>query len=192
MAGEPKLEIVELRTDDDLMERVAARDASAFRELVERYSLRPYRVAWRMLGDPVEAEDVAQEALLRLWDQATRWQWGRAGVAAWLARVATNLSCDRLRRRKFLADDAVPEVEDQSPLADQLIETDQRTSRALAAVGALPERQKAAIILTYYEDFSNQMAADALQMNIKAFESLLQRARASLRATLADMKGDGA
>jgi RNA polymerase sigma factor (sigma-70 family) len=177
-------------SDDSLMARVATRDSTAFRCLVERHRERPYRVAWRMLGDASAAEDIAQECLLRLWDQAVRWQAGQAGVSAWLTRVATNLCLDQLRRRKFSSGEEVPDRADEAPLADAIIEADERSALAAAAVAALPERQRAAIILTYYEEFSNQMAADSLDMNIKAFESLLLRARTALRSALADLKGE--
>ena len=179
-------------TDDALMARAAERDSAAFRSLVERHGERPYRIAWRMLGDQSEAEDIGQEALLRLWDQAGKWQAGQAGVSPWLARVATNLCLDRLRRRRFASDEEVPERADATPLADAQIEAEQRRRMAASAVQGLPERQRAAIILTYYEEFSNQMAADTLDLNIKAFESLLLRARAVLREALADLKGEGA
>lgn len=179
-------------TDDALMARAAARDAAAFRVLIERHGERPYRIAWRMLGDQTEAEDIGQEALLRLWDQAGRWQVGQAGVSAWLARVATNLCLDKLRRRRFGSDEEVPDRADETPLADAQIEAEQRRSAAAAAVQRLPERQRAAIILTYFEEFSNQMAANTLDMNIKAFESLLMRARAALRDSLACLREDDA
>ncbi len=177
--------------DDALMARAAVRDADAFRHLVERHSQRPYRLAWRMLGDQAEAEDIAQEVLLRLWHHAHEWQAGQAGVSAWLARVATNLCLDRIRRRKFVSDDEGPERVDDTVLADEGMIAEQRKLKAQAAIQALPDRQRAAIILTYYEEFSNQMAADSLEMNIKAFESLLVRARTALRTALADLKGDG-
>ncbi len=178
------------KSDDALIADAAARDGDAFRVLIDRHGARPYRLAWRMLNDPIEAEDVAQEALLRLWDKAGEWRAGEAGVAAWLVRVATNLCLDRLRRRKFSSDEEVPERVDDAPLADALIEEDQAKARAIAAVQSLPERQRAAIVLTYYEDVSNQMAAQMLDMNIKAFESLLLRARAALREALADLNGE--
>ena len=129
---------------------------------------------------------------MRLWDQAGRWQAGQAGVSAWLARVATNLCLDRLRRRRFGSDEEVPERADETPLADAQIEAEQRRNAAAAAVQRLPERQRAAIILTYYEEFSNQMAANTLDLNIKAFESLLMRARAALRDGLAHLREDDA
>jgi RNA polymerase sigma factor (sigma-70 family) len=171
-------------SDDALMARVALRDGAAFRTLVEAHAARPHRIAYRMLGDAAEAEDIAQEALLRLWNEAPRWQTGRAGVSAWLGRVATNLCLDRLRRRKFVSDEAVLERVDETPGADEAMYEERLRARTVAAVQALPDRQRAAIILTYYEDYSNMAAAGALDMNIKAFESLLLRARTALRMAL--------
>jgi RNA polymerase sigma factor (sigma-70 family) len=170
--------------DDALMARVALRDGAAFRTLIDAHGARPHRIAYRMLGDASEAEDIAQEALLRLWNQAPKWQAGGAGVSAWLGRVATNLCLDRLRRRKFASDEAVPEHADDAPGADEAMDEARLRARTVAAVQALPDRQRAAIILTYYEEHSNMAAAGALDMNIKAFESLLLRARTALRAAL--------
>lgn len=170
--------------DDALMAQVAARSGDAFRALAGLYGEIPYRIGWRMLGDATEAEDIAQEAMLRLWDQAPRWRAGGAGIAAWLKRVAMNLCLDRLRRRKFGSDDAVPDRADESPLADSMMEEAQLAARTKAAIGTLSEHQRAAIVLTYYEELSNMAAAETLAMNIKAFESLLLRARSSLRKAL--------
>lgn len=168
-------------SDDQLMARVAARDSDALRLLADRHADLPWRIAYRMLADRAEAEDVAQEALLRLWQYADRWQAGGSGVAAWLTRVATNACLDRLRRRRFVGDDAVPERADESPLADAVIEEDEVRTAVADCIEALPDRQRAAIVLTYYEERQNQMAAGILDMQLKGFESLLFRARASLR-----------
>ena len=177
------------RADDDtLMARVALRDGEAFRALVEGHAAKAHRIGWRMLGDATEAEDVAQEAMLKLWEQADKWQAGGAGVGAWLNRVATNLCLDRLRRRRFTSDADVPERIDESPLADVQMDEVAMRLRAMAAVQALPDRQRAAIVLTYYEDCSNMAAAEILDMNVKAFESLLLRARQALKATLCDLR----
>lgn len=170
--------------DDELMIRIAARDAAAFRVAVDAHAARAHRIAYRMLADPVEAEDVAQETMLRLWDHAGRWRAGGPGIAAWMARVASNLCLDRLRKRRFKSDEAVPERADETPLADAEIEAEQTRARTVAAVQALPDRQRAAIVLTYYEELSNLSAAEALEMNIKAFESLLLRARQALKKAL--------
>ena len=168
-------------SDDALMARVAARDADALRLLADRHAEIAWRIAYRMLNDAAEAEDVAQEAMLRLWQFAERWQAGGTGVAAWLTRVATNACLDRIRRRRFVGEDAIPERADESPLADEAIEQDEVRSAVAGCIEALPERQRAAIVLTYYEERQNRMAAEILAMQVKAFESLLFRARASLR-----------
>ena len=171
-------------SDDALMPRVAARDVVAFRMLIDAYATRAHRIAWRMLGDGTEAEDIAQEAMLRLWSGAATWKAGGAGVSAWIARVAMNMCLDRLRRRKFSSDEDAPDRADPAAGADEMIDEERLRQRTVAAIAALPERQRAAIILTYYEEQSNIMAAQTLDMNIKAFESLLLRARHALRVRL--------
>lgn len=172
--------------DDALMRRVAARDGDAFRQLAEMHAARPHRIAWRMLGDGTEAEDVAQEAMLRLWRDAGSWRPGGSGVAAWLTRVATNLCLDRLRKRARISGEDVPERADEAPLADALIEVDEARGAVIAAMDRLPERQRAAVVLTYYEELPNADAAAMLEMNIKAFESLLLRARRALKDMLVE------
>jgi len=184
--------------DAALAARLAARDAAALREVIACHAAALHRVAYRMTGDAHEAEDIVQEAVLRLWDQApkiaARHPVGSqaAGVlrlGGWLQRVVTNLAIDRLRRTRRLSDGEVPDSADEAPLADTLIEAGERDSRARALVLALPERQRAAIVLTYYEELPNAEAAGAMDMNIKAFESLLHRARAALRQAFAS-QGD--
>lgn len=170
--------------DDALMARLVARDAAAFRVVVGRHAIAIRRIGYRMLGDTAEAEDVAQEALARLWEHAARWNPGGPGIGAWLHRVAVNACLDRLRKRRFVSDGEVPDRIDEAPLADTLIERGQQRAVVVACVSALADRQRAAIVLTYYEGMPNIMAADALDMNIKAFESLLHRARRSLHELL--------
>ncbi len=174
--------------------QLAARDAAGLRAVIARHGPALHRVAYRMTGDTHEAEDIVQEALLRLWDHApaiaARHPQGseaaaRLRLGGWLQRVVTNLAIDRLRRARRLAGGEVPDEEDDAPLADALIEAGERANLARALVLALPERQRAAIVLTYYEELPNAEAAEAMDMNIKAFESLLHRARSALRQVLA-------
>ena len=172
------------RDDDALMARVACRDHAAFRMLVDAHASVPHRIAWRMMDDADEAEEIAQEALLRLWEHAGRWQGHGSGVAAWLTRVAVNLSLDRLRKRRFTSGEEADDRADDSPLADSAIDASRLAETTRACIAMLPDRQRAAIILTYYEDLPNQMAAEHLEMNVKAFESLLLRARRGLRDAL--------
>ena len=173
------------RDDDAVMTRIAARDAVAFARVVDANAAMLHRIAYRMVGDRAEAEDVAQEALLRLWSTAERWRPGQAGIAAWLTRVAVNQCLDRLRRRRFASDEAVPDRADDAAGADDLAETESLRRLAVAALGDVSERHRAAIVLTYYEELPNAAAAEALEMNVKAFESLLLRARSAMRAALA-------
>jgi RNA polymerase sigma factor (sigma-70 family) len=175
--------------DDALMARVLRRDASAFRGVVNAHAAMLHRIAYRMIGDASEAEDLAQEALARLWQHAGRWQPGGPGIAAWLTRVTMNLCLDRLRKRRFASDEAVPERADETPLAPDRIVAEQQRLRVVAAIGALADNQRAAIVLTYYEDQANAAAAATMDMNIKAFESLLLRARGALKRALCDEAG---
>ncbi|MBA3898073.1 MAG: sigma-70 family RNA polymerase sigma factor [Sphingomonadaceae bacterium] len=184
--------IAEPEGDDALMARIVRRDASAFRSVIDGHAATLHRIAWRMTGDAAEAEDVAQETLLRLWQHAARWQAGGTGVAAWLHRVAVNLCLDRLRKKRFASDQEAPERVDESPAAPETIDEERRRARVVAAIGALPDRQRAAIVLTYYEDQPNALAAEAMEMNIKAFESLLLRARGALARALDGERGGAA
>src|SRR3954469_14468958 len=115
----PARETQAAETDDAVMARIAGRDSLAFSRVVEAQVGMLHRVAYRMLGDGAEAEDVAQETLLRLWASADRWRPGQAGIAAWLTRVAVNLCLDRLRRRRFSSDAEVPDRPDASPGAEE-------------------------------------------------------------------------
>jgi len=175
---------VAAQSDDDLMLLVAKQDSAAFRLLVERHAEIPFRIACRMVKDPAEAEDIAQEALLRLWNNASKWSGGGSGVAAWLSRVATNMCIDRLRKKRRTSDEEAPDRADDAPLADALMDNERQEIAVKDCIEKLGDRQRAAVILTYYEEQSNLAAADNLEMKIKGFESLLFRARASLRDCL--------
>lgn len=171
-------------SDGALLTRVARGDAVAFRRLVERHAAPLHRLAWRLLADTAEAEDVVQEAFARLWTGAPGFRPGEAQPGAWLRRVARNLCLDRLRRRRFQADDAVPERVDPAPDAPERLDAGRIGAQVAAALAGLPDRQRAALVLTYYEELPNAAAAEALDMHLKAFESLLFRARAALRRQL--------
>lgn len=171
--------------DAALMRRVASGDAEALGLISERYTPMLFSVAWRMLGDAAEAEDVVQEAITRVWVKASGWTPVGGGLGGWLRRIATNLCLDRKRKQAFVSDEDVPERADESPAADALIDEDRRRQAVAAAMQALPDRQRAAIVLTYYEGASNAEAAATLGLGVKALESLLVRARQGLSRNLA-------
>lgn len=170
--------------DVALMAAVGEGSAEAFRVLVERYTPQLYRLAARMLGDGFEAEDVVQECFTRLWQNAPRWQPSGAGLIGWLHRVAMNLCLDRKRRFRVIITPDVPDCADPAPLADAMIEADQARFAVADALAALPARHRAALVLCYYEGLSNARAAEVLDLNIKALESLLFRARRLMRERL--------
>jgi RNA polymerase sigma-70 factor (ECF subfamily) len=167
-----------------LMTRVAAGDAPAFERLVTMHTPMVHRVAWRMLGDAVEAEDVVQETFVKLWVNAKGWTPAGGGLGGWLRRISTNACLDRLRRPRFLTDQGLPERADEAPNADLVIDAERRRAAIASSIQALPDRQRAAIVLTYYEGVPNAEAASILGIHIKALESLLVRARQALTQSL--------
>lgn len=177
--------------DDTLMALQAGGDGAAAAELAGRHTRRVLAVAQRMLGgDLAEAEDVAQEAMLRLWRTAPDWQPGRARVSTWLYRVAANLCTDRLRRRRQVALDAVAEPMDETPGVEARLMADDRMSALQAALDTLPERQRLAVVLRHIEGASNPEIAEALDTSVEAVESLTARGRRALTALLAPARND--
>lgn len=170
-------------TDHELMLLVAQRDVTAYRELVARYLNFCTRFAERMVGSRHDAEDIAQEACLKIWNEAPRWQ-PKAKFSTWLYRVMFN-SCIDYKRKVIplpLADES--SIMDESLSADELINQEQNSKRVQQALHKLPERQRAAIVLSYYEEFNNQQAAETLDMQLNAFQQLLFRARQNLKSEL--------
>ena len=171
--------------DAELIDRVGRGDAAATRLLVAAKLPLVVGLATRMLRDPTEAEDVAQEAFVRTWRTAPRWQPGQAKFDTWLHTVVLNLCRDRLRRRREVASNAVPEIVDPAPGAEAGLLEAARARDVADAIAALPERQREAILLVHYQDLSGVEAAKALEVSAEALESLLARGRRTLRARLA-------
>lgn len=164
-----------------LLIRVGRGDPVAARAMVAHKLPRLLALATRMLGDTTEAEDVAQESLVRLWRQAARWRSGEARIDTWLHRVVLNLCYDRLRKRREIVIETVPDRPDPGPAPDAGLHEADTTGQVAAALQALPERQREAIVLHYYEELSNFDAAAVMEISIEALESLLARARRQLR-----------
>ena len=175
-------------SDEALLVLYANGDPDAARELAQRIVPRILGYATRILGDRTEAEDIAQEVMLRLWRAAPTWRAGEAQVSTWAYRVAMNLCTDRLRakkRRKADALDEVAEPEDGStPAVDGMIEAD-RQAALTAALADLPERQRQAVVLRHIEGLANPEIATILQVGVEAVESLIARGKRALTAALA-------
>lgn len=171
------------RPDPDaaLIARVGEGDAGAVRQLVALKLPRLLALATRLLGDRVEAEDVAQETFTRAWRQAAQWRPGAALFDTWLHTVALNLCRDRLRHKRERASGTVPDQVDPSPTADGLLDEEERSRAVAAAIAALPERQREAILLVHYQDLGNVAAAEVMEISVEALESLLARGRRTLR-----------
>lgn len=174
--------------DEELLSRIASGDPAAARALIARKLPRLLSLAGRMLGDGAEAEDVAQEAFLRVWKQAPKWRAGVARFDTWLHRVALNLCYDRLRRRRELAYAEPPDQTDEGPGPERGLQAQDAGRRVAQALQALPDRQREAIVLCHYQELGNIEAAAVMGVSVEALESLLGRGRRALRATLIDLK----
>lgn len=173
--------------DEALVKQVARGDPAAVRALMGRKLPRLMSLAQRMLGDAAEAEDVVQETFLRAWKQAPSWRPGAARFDTWMHRVALNLCYDRLRRRRETPTDTPPDLADDGPGPDRGLQAQDVGRRVEAAMKALPDRQREAVVLCHYQEMSNIEAAALMGVSVDALESLLARGRRALRAALADM-----
>lgn len=176
----------EAKVEATLVAAAADGDATAFRALVDRHLSGVLAVARRMLRDDAEAEDVAQEALLRLWRSAEDLEVGPQGLRPWLRRVVSNLCVDRMRSGRRLS--VVEEVPDRAEPASQLatVEANEVSRRVDAALKDLPDRQRMALTLFHYEGLSQIEVGRIMGISDEAVESLLARARRSLKAALSE------
>ncbi len=205
---------MEDESDDALMRRAGSGDKAAFALLVRRHLARATALAQRIVGNRSDAEEIVQEAFLRCWQKAPEWRpandrpsdgkpandddqkdetrGSTAQFGTWLYRVLVNLCLDRRRRPQPIGIEAAEEVPDTAADGFQETSRGETSRRVQAAMAQLPERQRAALALCYFEDMGNIEAAAALEISIGALESLLVRARRALREALGDLSEEGA
>jgi RNA polymerase sigma-70 factor (ECF subfamily) len=174
-------------SDADLLARAGRKDSAAFSILVERHFSSVYRVVWRMLNGHSDAEDVTQEAFLRLWRNPAQVR-EAAALKGWLMRVASNIVMDRFRgpREQAMGEDF--DVADGRDTAEEQLSRSQAVATVDEAVASLPDRQKLALTLVHFEQLPQGSAAEIMEISVDALESLLARARRSLKARLAPNK----
>ena len=166
--------------DEALVAAVGRGEPAAIRAFVAAKAPRMMALA----GDASEAEDVTQDLFLKVWKHAAAWRPGPAKFDTWMHRVALNLCYDRLRRRREITTDALPERVDDGPAADAGLIAAETSVQVSAALARLPDRQREAIVLVHYQDMTNIEAAALMEVSVEALESLLSRGRRTLRDTL--------
>lgn len=170
--------------DRRLFSQIASGDPKAFRALVDTHAGRLLTYVTRILGNPSEAEEIVQEVLLRVWQKADAYN-GQARATTWLHRMAHNLAIDSLRRRRGQSSTEVEEEDGpKSERPFELLAQKQRATSLSEALGALPERQKAVLLLRHEQGLKDPEIAEILDLSVDAVESLLSRARKNLKQLL--------
>lgn len=175
-------------SDEALLVLYANGDPDAARILAQRLVPRVLGYATRLLGNRADAEDIAQEVMLRLWRAAPDWRSGEAQVSTWVYRVAANLCTDRLRaqnRKGLKALDDVAEPEDGAPTVLSGMIAADRQAALQVALAQLPDRQREAVVLRHIEGLANPQIAEVMQIGVEAVESLISRGKRALAALLA-------
>ena len=183
-------EALENLNDEGLMERIKKNDHRAFSVLVERRSDMFYAAAFRMVMNKSEAEDVVQDAFLKIWGKPNLWKSSKgAKFTTWFYRIVMNLSIDKMRKlskenKVELGDKVSSNVLSQ----EKKLLIDEEQQALQTAMKALPDKQLMALNLCFYEELSNKEAASIMKVGVKALESLLMRAKANLKNEL--MRGN--
>jgi len=186
---------MDARSDEELMAAIGRGDRQAFAGLVERHARRAAALAARITLNRSDAEEVVQEAFMRVWVKAPNWRpQSEAGAqfGTWFHRILVNLSIDRRRKPANEELEQAGEIAGDAPSALDAVEGGETARRVAEAVAELPERQRAALAMCHFEGMSNIEAAAALGLSVGAVESLLVRARRALKESLADLRPDGA
>ncbi len=186
-------------TEAAAVAKARAGDGDAFRLLVERYSRSVFRLAYRMMGNEQDAEDVVQEAFLRAYQQLNRYD-GRASFHTWIYRIASNYSLDLLRARKNRGrNEVVKEGEEQSqvdrladstPQADRLVFSNQVQAKLSSAMDELSEHERTAFVLRHFEGLSVEQIGETLGVGQSATKNSIFRAVQKLRRALEPLLGE--
>ena len=174
-----------LPDDTRLMDLIAGGDRHALGELVKRHQHVVVELAYRTTGDRALAEDIGQEAFLRVWQSAGRYK-PSARLSTWLHRIVVNLCLDAFKKKKPVAGAAFPETHTLTGDASDGSRRHERSAAVRSAVANLPERQRIALVLHRFSGQSIRSVAETTGWSESAVESLLVRAYGDLRKRLAD------
>lgn len=184
----PERSETEIESDEQLMLLIQAHDKYAFSVLVERHSRKFYNLAYRSLFNKADAEDMVQEAFLKVWRKPELWRSQKqTKFTTWFYRVVLN-ACLDMNKKKVITSDALEQELEEPSEVDPSDENSQLADLEVA-LRNLPERQRTALNLCFYEELSNQEAADIMGIRLKALQSLIMRAKANLKKTLFIVEG---
>ena len=175
-------------TNEELMSAVSRADAEAFNELLIRFEKKVFALAWRLCFDQAEAEDLTQETFLKIWQKAGSWK-PEAKLETWIYRVLYNLFIDSRRRVKTQTGELSEDIRSGDVSPEQALIRKRTAQQVARALNELPDRQKQALILCYYQGLKAKDAAEILSVSQSALEALLFRARQTLKDTLGKVKG---
>lgn len=175
-------------SDEALTAQVRGGNADAFGVLAQRYGGALSGFGAKVVGSQAIAEDLVQDAFVKYWQRPELFDPAKARFKTWIHRVVLNRCLDEKRRKQGSALDDIAEPVSPDAAQDDTMIAASRDAAVRRALETLPERQKAALALCYLDDLSNKDAAEIMDVNLKALESLLVRARANLKQTLIPMK----
>ena len=166
------------------MHLVQTGDQQAYTRLLDRHLDRVHGYIFRMTNNRADAEDIAQETFLRVWHRARTFKPGRVRFTTWLHRIAHNLCVDTFRKRRDTVATEIDAMADGAPAADELSAAEERSRAVHAGIASLPERQRSALVLCQIQGRSNREAAEIIGVSVHALESLIARARRTLKTRL--------
>lgn len=171
-------------SDETLAAEIGKGNRDAFQVLMERHVNMHLSFAERMMGNREEAEDIVQDAFTRLWLNAASFDPAKSKFTTWFYRIVMNRCLDVKRKKKPVALPEGFDKEDHRATPAEALHQAERQKSVRDALDQIPDRQRAAIALCYFEGLSNKEAAAVLDMNLKALESLLTRGRKNLQGLL--------
>jgi RNA polymerase sigma-70 factor (ECF subfamily) len=175
-------------TDEELMNAICNGDQLAYQEVVKRFAGSISHFAYRLLGNSKDTEDITQEAFLRVWLNASSWRSDQAMLSTWIHRIAHNLCIDYLRKYgRMQTQESFEDYSSHEANPANSAEGNDRVSYLAQAISQLPENQRSALVLCHYQNFSNKEAAAIMGVSVKALESLISRAKRSLKNTVTEL-----